>query len=511
MGTSSPAGIISAELAGLGPFAGAASRPPAGSDIPRPGRRWRTRVLVPAALLAATLGLLAYAARALLTPIIDVRVVPVVMKPVGGAFAAGSPAPRGLAGALLVQAPGWIEPDPFAITIPALIGGVVTQVNILDGQSVDAGDIVARLDPQEHRAAEQAALAVLSEREAMVEVARASVPTGRAAALIERALVAELADDITRKRPLAESGAFSAGELRRMELRLAGLEAAFERAQSAVGEAEASVVAAIAATGSAQAALATARLRLGRTEVRSPAAGVVLARLVEPGSRVTSEGAGMEPGQGSNAVARLYDPRRLQVRCDIPLGDAGKVGLGTRAEISTEALPDQTLHGTVTRLVHEANIQRNTVQVKVAIEDPSEALRPEMLCRVRFVTSADARVNSPAEDSVGATDGAAPAAMLMPVLPLRLILNRAGEAGDVWTIDNAGDARGDTAVLRRVAFAPYGPDDAAIRSGLNAGDRAIADPDPSLRPGIRVRVIGEAGHGEPGRGQAPDTDTEGTP
>ena len=61
-----------------------------------------------------------------------------------------------------------------------------------------------------------------------------------------------------------------------------------------------------------------------------------------------SSGRGM-----SGAVVRLYDPARLQVRVDVPLVDAAKVGVGTAAQITTEALPNVVFRGSVTRVVHE--------------------------------------------------------------------------------------------------------------------------------------------------------------
>src|SRR4051812_34206717 len=84
--------------------------------VPRPRARWRTRVLVPGAILLAAGGLLAYAAREALWPGVDVRVVPVVVRAAGSlgaadvhaAHAATAPA---VPGPVVAQSPGWVEPD----------------------------------------------------------------------------------------------------------------------------------------------------------------------------------------------------------------------------------------------------------------------------------------------------------------------------------------------------------------------------------------------------------------
>ena len=64
----------------------------------------------------------------------------------------------------------------------------------------------------------------------------------------------------------------------------------------------------------AAARLDDARLALARHEVRAPAAGIVMQRLVAPGARVMLEGDGPWVGQ----VLHTYRPERLQVRVDVP-------------------------------------------------------------------------------------------------------------------------------------------------------------------------------------------------
>src|SRR5690606_4607335 len=115
---------------------------------------------------------------------------------------------------------------------------------------------------------------------------------------------------------------------------------------------------------------------------------------------------------GTAEVMRLHDPERLQVRVDVPLADASHVGVDQEAEIVVNVLPDRTFKGRVTRMVHEADVQKNTIQGKVAIHDPAPEIKPEMLARVKFLAApaaqpaGHARVFAPKElvntDSTGA-------------------------------------------------------------------------------------------------------------
>lgn len=495
------------DLAALkrGPAAPVAMNPSLQASIPAPARRWKTRVLVPLIVLGSALGLVAYAARGVLVPALDVRVVPVVVK--AAAMSTGDPSARtpavsgsaqGGSGATLVQAPGWIEPDPFAVGVPALAEGVVKEVLVLEGDRVESGQVVARLMDEELRIAERVRRATVAEREADLGKARASVAPARAAVQVEEAAVHELRDEITRQRELVTAGAVSAGEFHRREIRLEGLEARVTQARAAVEQAEASVRQAEAALETARASLTEATLRLERAEIRSPVAGVVMTRLIEPGSRITMGSKGGESsgaGGMSGTVMRLYDPARLQVRVDVPLADAAKIGIGTPAQVTTEALAGATFAGTVTRVVHEANIQRNTVQFKVAIKDPSPLLKPEMLTRVRFQPRAETvavgasdRLGSRAETSGG----------LGLYLPAGVLLDRKDGIAKVW-IARPVSPSVTTADLRELTLDPADSSGDAVRvvSGVAAGERAIASAPASLRPGTRIRVVGEAPSANP--------------
>jgi HlyD family secretion protein len=475
------------------------------ASIPPPTRRWKTRVLVPVLVLGSALGLVVYAARGVLVPALDVRVVPVVVKAAAmstGDPSAGTPVASGSgqggAGAILVQAPGWIEPDPFAVGIPALAEGVVKEVLILEGDRVESGQVVARLMDEELRIAERVRRATVAEREADLSKARASVAPARAAVQVEEAAVHELRDEINRQRELVAAGAVSAGEFHRREIRLQGLEARVTQARAAVEQAEASVRQAEAALETARASLAEATLRLERAEIRSPVAGVVMTRLIEPGTRITMGSKGSESsvaGGMSGTVMRLYDPARLQVRVDVPLADASKIGMGTPAQITTEALAGASFAGAVTRVVHEANIQRNTVQFKVAIKDPSPLLKPEMLTRVRFQPRAESRADGtggPPGSRAETSDGVG------LYLPASVLLDRKDGIARVW-IARPVSPSVTTADLRDLTLDPADSTGEAVRivSGVTAGERAISGAPATLRPGKRVRVVGEAASANP--------------
>src|SRR5688500_17194471 len=142
--------------------------PPAYPAVPVPRRRWASRVALPAALLLVTAGLLAYAARDTLRAATPVRVVPVVVR-------AAQESSPGTGATTTVQAPGWVEPDPYAISVSALTDGVVKEVLVLEGDAVKAGDVVLRMIDDDAKLALARTGAEVEIREGEVAAAKAAL------------------------------------------------------------------------------------------------------------------------------------------------------------------------------------------------------------------------------------------------------------------------------------------------------------------------------------------------
>jgi multidrug efflux pump subunit AcrA (membrane-fusion protein) len=167
----------------------------------------------------------------------------------------------------------------------------------------------------------------------------------------------------------------------------------------------------------------------------------------------------------SSTIAVLYDPAKLQVRVDVPLADAAKLGVGQKAQVRCSLLPDKAFSGEVTRITGEADLQRNTLQAKVRINDPVDQLRPEMLCRVEFV-------------GMGGGISGGGGGTLATWVPQSAI-----DGGSVWVCDpeskriakRAVEASSDTreGMLR-------------IRGGLRPGEQVVLSPQ-GLREGQRVK------------------------
>jgi multidrug efflux pump subunit AcrA (membrane-fusion protein) len=188
---------------------------------------------------------------------------------------------------------------------------------------------------------------------------------------------------------------------------------------------------------------------------------------------------GLKPAGMADAatVITMYDPARLQVRADVRLEDVPRVRKGQPVQIATPAVR-QPLLGHVIATTSFTDIQKNTVQVKVSIDDPPEVLKPDMLVEVTFL--------SPATASAPKSGRSAP---LRLVIPAELPEEENGQSF-VWVADPS------ERVARRKAIqvgglTPQGSRE--ITGGLSLGDRVIRNPPAALQPGTPIEIHEEVG------------------
>jgi len=406
-----------------------------------------TRYVFPAALVAGFLLLIAWAGRDYLFPPHPVTVVRVF----------STTAEVRQEGAPLFQAAGWIEPRPTPVRVAALAPGVVEQLLVVEDQPVKAGEPIAELVKEDAKLIHERALADARLREAELDEAKSSLkaatvrfeqPVHLEAALAEaeallagvetslanlpfeirraeadlkaakqdydgkaaaRGVVAGVKIDIAKS--TFDSSAALVEELRGRRETLQQQRDALGKRRDALEtqlelladetkakeEADARVKAAAARVEQARVAAAESQLQLDRMTVRSPIDGRVYRLIAEPGSRL---GAGMTQmvGYDGSTVVTLYRPDSLQVRVDVRFEDVPHVSLGQPVQINNPAL-DEPLDGNVLFISSEADIQKNTLQVKVGIADPPPVFKPEMLVDVTFIAPRpDETADEPAQE-----------------------------------------------------------------------------------------------------------------
>lgn len=448
----------------LGGLTVARAQPPSPSSSTPPRRRhlasWLAVILLIAVLAVAWL------VRDRLTPALPVTVAAVIA-------AAPDAAQRPVAdtpGTVIARASGWLAPDPHPVVVSAQRAGIIRSLSVRSGQAVSAGEVIAELDPRDADLAVQRAESAMAIALTAVRQAEATHQRHRAEVAAAQARVDQATD---RRDRLERAGlAVTDNDRSQAKLEVATRQAELAVATAAVAEAEAAIHAARTRVQTAEIDQAAAALERTRCTITAPVTGIVLRVVAAPGHHVS-----VEDGDTARLI-ELFDPTAVQVRADIPLGDAGGVRPGQPVEIDCDLLPGRMLRGRVSSLAGEADAARNTLQAHIAILDPPPGLRPEMLARVRVLsdpTRETATTNSP-----GATTPSTASRS-------QLLVPSAGVHGDgeqtyVWLVDIDRRLRRRPVILAGTAHNGWTP----IADGLFLGDPIVITPTTELTEGRRV-------------------------
>jgi HlyD family secretion protein len=362
---------------------------------------------------------------------VDVAVVLTTPSLVAPAESANENQKPSTPGKMLFQASGWIEPDPLPIRATALTDGVVDSVHVLEGQTVEKGQLLATLISDDARlslkSAEQQHRTRVSSRAshlASIETVRKTLISAQAAIHAAQTLEEEANDQYQRLERLPHD-AISQQDVVSARLRLAREKARRSMTQTDADEIIADIERLQLETAvkddqieAAAIEVEKAKLALERTRILSPIEGRILRRVATPGQKRMLA---MDDPE-SSTIAILYHPEKLQARVDVPLADAAGLSIAQQVFIHCGLLPEKVFHGIVSRITGEADLQRNTLQAKVQILDPVESLRPEMLCRAEFLAPAAAPGSSLSSGS--------PNASLATWIPEAAIAG-----GNVWICD----------------------------------------------------------------------------
>ncbi len=357
--------------------------------------------------------------------------------PVGVAMAEPAPSDAPVQRGSVLDASGYVVARRQA-TVSSKITGRVVEVSIEEGQRVKAGQVIARLDDANARAA----------------VALAKARRAEAKASLDAALVA-----LKNARPT-----FARDE-RQYELKVISAES-FDTAKAAFDAARSSADVAAQALGVADADLAVAQRDLDDTIVRAPFAGVVTVKAAQEGEMVSPVSAG--GGFTRTGIGTIVDMSSLEVQVDVSESFIHRVRAGQAVTIQLNAYPDWTIPGHVIAVIPTADRAKATVPVRVAFASKDARILPEMGVRVSFLT--DSRPSA----------SAAPARAAV-VVPTDAVQSD-GDTGVVYVI------RRDKVERRAVRLGARTDAGQLVLAGLPSGTRLAVGHLSELADGVRIRI-----------------------
>jgi len=278
---------------------------------------------------------------------------------------------------LAVTALGRVTPGRSVLAIAAQTGSRIAKLEVVEGQKVKAGDVLAYLDSYSLRLAERDAAKTAFdqawEREetetayahALVDQSSQAVQMLELAAEHERKELnrfEKLASEKTVEEQRLDTQRFVAKsrelELGKVKSELQSAQAALARVRSTVG------------LSSAQANLNVAEAQLELTTIRAPIDGEILKILTYPGERI-----------GNDPILKMGDTNKMYVVAEVEENDIAAVRVGQHATVTSEAV-NEPLHGIVEeigRLIYKNDIfnldpraDRDTriVEVRIKLDTP---------------------------------------------------------------------------------------------------------------------------------------------
>lgn len=351
-----------------------------------------------------------------------------------------------------------------AVELSSDISAKVSELLVEEGEDVQQGQVLLRLDPAQYQAGVSRSEAALSQAKASQAQSEANLL--RARRDLDRLLALRARDSLLVSTQQVDD------------------------ASTSVEVAEAQLRSAEFGVSQAQASLDEAQDRLSKTIIRAPMAGKLTRLNVEQGETVII-GTMNNPG---SLILTISDLSVIEAVVQVDETDVPQVSLGDSATVRIDAFPDRTFTGRVTEIGNSAirPPSQQTAGQQAAIDfevvltlDPTDAeLRPDLSATADIVTDVRNGV------------------LAVPIIALTVREPEADSANAADSTRDAPEAAADSAdkdkkekkdvegVFRvregKVTFAPIvvgiaGQEYFEVLSGLSAGDTVVAGPYQRIR------------------------------
>ncbi len=269
------------------------------------------------------------------------------------------------------------------------VPGRIVDLPIEEGQQVEQGTLLARLENADYRQRVRINEAGVKVRESDLALTLAGprvqeVKARQQVMLDAQADLAQKKIDNDRAQKLFSKDEISAQDRDHAATALKRAQTVFKAAQERYNEAvegsrKEDIAIARANLAQANANLKLSRIDLGYTVLRAPTAGVITVREAEIGEVV-------QPG---SPVVTLADLDHIWLRAYIAETDLGRIRWGQAATITTDTYPGKKYHGRISFISPDAEFTPKSVQtykervtlvyrIKIDIDNPNHELKPGM-------------------------------------------------------------------------------------------------------------------------------------
>jgi RND family efflux transporter MFP subunit len=340
-----------------------------------------------------------------------------------------------------LSAAGYVSSRRRSIIAPQVAGRLV-EVAVEEGDAVEKGQVLARLDDRDARVAAARSRAEVQAASQRLVAARATATRARS--------------DLARAEQLAKAQVVTRASL--------------EEAQALASASSAEEQAASAQLAVAREVARGAELQLSHAVVRAPFAGTVVRKLA-------GEGAVLAPAaleqENIGGIVELVDLGALEVEAEVSEEQLPRIEVGQPALVFLDAYPEQAFAAKVRSVRPTIDRSKATAVVNVEFEELPPGVLPDMGSRVAFLKEALP------EEALTKQDAALR-------VPAAAVVENGGQAM-VWVVQDGKVRREPVQVAEQVG------DEVALAQGPEPGTQVVVAPDDKLRPGRKVKVRTEGG------------------
>lgn len=306
-----------------------------------------------------------------------------------------------------VTASGEIVAARYADIGSAVMGRLV-ELPVREGDSVRAGQVVARIDPVQAASSADAAAASLAALEADARAALTEVQSAQAMLAESQSRRTELATALRRARELRDAGLLPAADFDAAVAADAAATAQVSAANAALERAQQAADAAGRRIAQGRAERVRARDTLSKTDITAPIDGVVTRLDVEAGEMVVI-GVQNQPG---TILMTISDLSAVNAEVKVAEADVMRLSSGQPASVALESLPGRRFEGRIVEIGASAlplaggQAAAREFRVRVRLDHADPRLRPGLTCDVDILAAERRDVTAVPLQAVVERDGA---------------------------------------------------------------------------------------------------------
>lgn len=256
-----------------------------------------------------------------------------------------------------VSASGRIFPEK-EVKISSDVSGEIVDLFVKEGDSVAAGQVLAKIDPDSYVSAVQRGQAAVSTAKAQAALTKSQ----REASLGQKEqIIAQLNNAekiLERNRQLKTDGIISDADFEQAEANVNNLKANLISAEANIRSSDQSIKSSEYSIESAEASLKELKTSLSRTTIKAPVNGIVSSLSVEQGERVvgTIQMTGTE-------MMRIANLSSMEVQVDVSESDIIKVSNNDIVDVEVDAYLDKIVKGHVSEIANSASNITNALSL----------------------------------------------------------------------------------------------------------------------------------------------------